>query len=191
MTTAEGSVLKEMLRGAWWVMLLRGILAIILGLFAFFKPACMLVGIVQVMGLFFLLDGVLLIIGAITGHMGTSRWLALLGGIFYILASIVIFSSPLLSALVTEAFVIYLMAFFVLITGITRITTALRLWKTSDHRWLLLVEGLFGIIFAGILVASPIVSAKVLMQIVGFIATFLGITMINLAFGLRKLAQTV
>jgi len=190
MTTSEVGVLKEMLQGAWWVMLLRGILAIILGLFAFFKPACMLIGIVQVMGLFFLLDGILLIIGAIAGHAGGSRWLALLGGIFYILAGIAIFSSPLLSVLVTEAFVIYLMAFFVLITGIMRIATALRLWKTSDHKWLLLVEGIIGIIFAVILIEAPVVSAMVLMRIVGVIAVVLAITMIILAFGLRKLAQT-
>jgi len=189
MTTVEGGVIREILHGAWWVMLLRGILAIILGLFAFFKPACMLIGIVQVMGLFFLLDGVLLIIGAIAGHTGSSRWLALLGGIFYMLAGSVIFSSPLLSALVTEAFVIYLMAFFVLVAGIMRITTAMRLWKTSDHKWLLLVEGIIGIIFAVILIGSPIVSAVVLMQIVGVIAVVLAINMIILAFGLRKLAQ--
>jgi uncharacterized membrane protein HdeD (DUF308 family) len=191
MTPGEGGVIREILHGAWWVMLLRGILAIILGLFAFFKPAGMLIGIVQVMGLFFLLDGVLLIMSAIAGHSGGSRWLALLGGIFYMLAGIAIFSSPLLSALVTEAFVIYLMAFFVLVTGIMRIATAMRLWKTSDHKWLLLVEGIIGIIFAVILIESPIVSAVVLMQIVGVIAMVLAITMIVLAFGLRKLAHAV
>lgn len=191
MTTVEGVVLKEMLQGAWWVMLLRGILAIILGLFAFFKPASMLLGIVQVMGFFFLLDGVLLIISAIAGHTGGSRWLALLGGIFYILAGCAIFSSPLLSALITQAFVIYLIAFFVLVTGVMRMATALRLWKTSAHKWLLLVEGIIGIAFAVILVESPIVSAVILMQIVGVIAVILAITMIILAFGLRKLAHAV
>lgn len=189
MTTAEGTVLKEMLQGAWWVMLLRGILAIILGLLAFLKPACVLFGLVQLMGLFFLLDGALLILGAITGFTGGSRWLALLGGIFYILAGIAIFSSPLLSTLLTEALVIYLMAFFVLITGIMRIATAIRLWKTSAHKWLLLVEGIIGIIFAVILIKSPAVSAEVLMQIIGIIAVVLAISMIILAFGLRKLAQ--
>jgi len=164
MTTVEGGILHEMLRGAWWIMLLRGILAIVLGLFAFLKPACMLIGVVQLMGLFFLLDGGLLIVGAITGHKGGSRWLALLGGIFYILAGIAIFSSPLLSALITEAFVIYLMACFVLITGIMRIATAIRLWKANAHKWLLLVEGIIGIIFAVVLIGAPIVSAVVLMQ---------------------------
>ena len=171
-------------------MLLRGILAIILGLFAFLQPACMLIGLVQVMGLFFLLDGMLLIIGAITGFTGGSRWLALLGGIFYMLAGVAIFSSPLLITLVTEMFVIYLMAFFVLITGIMRIATAMRLWKTNNHKWLLLVEGIIGIIFAVILIGSPVVAAVVLMQIVGVIAVMLAISMIILAFGLRKLAQT-
>jgi uncharacterized membrane protein HdeD (DUF308 family) len=191
MATTEGGVIREILHGAWWVMLLRGILAIGLGLFAFLKPACMLVGIVQVMGLFFLLDGVLLIISAIKGHTGGSRWLTLLGGVFCILAGVAIFSSPLFSTLVTGAVVIYLMAFFVLLTGILRIVTAMRVWKTSDHNWLLLVEGIVGIIFAVILIESPIASAVVLMQIVGVIAIILAITMIILAFGLRKLAQTV
>ena len=191
MTTAEGGAIREILHGAWWSMLLRGILAIILGLFAFLKPACMLLGIVQVMGLFFLLDGVLLIVSAIVGHTGGSRWLALLGGIFYILAGIAIFSSPLLSALFTQVVVIYMMAFFVMLTGIMRVVTAMRLWKTSDHKWLLLVEGFIGIIFAVILMESPIVSAEVLMQVVGVIAIVLAISMIILAFGLRKLAHAV
>jgi len=190
-TTVEGGILQEMLRGAWWVMLLRGILAIVLGLLAFFKPAGMLIGIVEVMGLFFLLDGVLLILGAITGFAGGSRWLSLLGGLFYILAGIVIFSSPLLSALIAGTLAIYLMAGFVLITGIMRIATAIRLWKTSAHKWLLLVEGAIGIIFAVILIGSPIVSAKVLMQIIGVIAVVLAINMLVLAFGLRKLAHSV
>ena len=189
MTTPEGNVLKEMLQGAWWVMLLRGILAIILGLFAFLKPACMMVGLVQLMGLFFLLDGVLLILGAIRGFTGGSRWLSLLGGIFYMLAGVAIFSSPLLITFATELFVIYLMAFFVLITGIMRIITAIRLWKTNNHKWLLLVEGVIGMIFAVILIESPSVSAVVLMQIVGVIAVILAISMIVLAFGLRKLAH--
>jgi len=191
MTTAEGNVLKELLQGAWWVMLLRGILAIILGLLAFFQPAFLLIGIVQVLGFFFLLDGGLLVISAIVGHTGGSRWLALLGGICYILAGIAIFSSPLLSAVLTEALVIYLMAFLVLITGILRIATALRLWKTSRHTGLLLVEGLLGIIFAVILIKAPIVSAVLLTQIVGVIAVIMAIAMIILAFGLRKLAQAV
>ena len=191
MATLEGGAIREHLHRAWWSMLLRGILAIILGLFAFFQPAYMLLGIVQVMGIFFLLDGVLLIISAIAGHMGGSRWLALLGGIFYILAGIAIFSSPLLSTILTQVVVIYIMAFFVMLTGIMRIVMALRLWRVSDHRWLLLVEGIIGIIFAIILMESPIVSAEVLMQIVGVLAVVLAITMIVLAFSLRKLARAV
>ena len=189
MQTAEGGLFAEVLRGAWWVMLLRGILAIVLGLFAFLKPACVLIGIVQLMGLFFLVDGVLLIVGAVAGHTGGSRWLAILGGIFYILAGIAIFSSPLFSTLITEAFVIYLMACFVMITGSMRIATAIRLWQVHAHKWLLLVEGIIGIMFAMVLIGAPIIAAVVLMQIIGIIAIIMAINMIILAFGLRKLAQ--
>lgn len=184
-------MVRELLHGAWWVMLLRGGLAILLGLLAFFKPVGVLIGIVQLLGLFFLLDGILLIIGAVAGHAGGSRWLALLGGIFYILAGTVIFSSPLLSALITEVFIIYLMAGFVLLTGIMRLATAIRLWKTSAQKWLLLVEGVIGICLAMVLIGAPIVSAVILMQIIGVIAVIIAINMIILAFGLRMLAKAV
>lgn len=190
MTTVEGGILHEILRGAWWIMLLRGVLAMVLGLLAFLKPAGVLTGIVQLMGVFFLLDGVLLIVSAVAGHTGGSRWLALLGGLFYILAGVAIFSSPLLSALIAEALVIYLMAGLVLLTGIMRIATAIRLWRAHAHKWLLLVEGGIGIILAMILVGSPIVSAVVLTQIIGIVAIIMAINMIILAFALRKLAQT-
>ncbi len=186
-----GGVLKEILHGAWWVMLLRGILAAILGLFAFFQPAGLILGLVQVMGFFFILDGILLIVGAIAGHMGRSRWLALLGGICYLLAGVAIFSSPLLSAIVTQTLIIYLMACFVLIAGIMRLATAIRLWKTGAHKWLLLVEGIVALGFAAVLISEPLVSAVLLMQVVGVIAVVMAISMIVLAFGLRKLAHAI
>ena len=53
------------------------------------------------------------------------------------------------------------------------------------------MEGVIGVIFAVILIESPIVSAVVLMRIVGVIAVVLAISMIILAFGLRKLANAV
>lgn len=189
MTAPKINVLNEMFHRAWWVVLLRSILALLLGLLAFFWPAATIVALVQLLGLFFLLDAVLLIIGAIAGFTGISRWLSLLGGIFCALAGIAIFSQPSISTLAMGAFVIYLVAAFILIAGILRLFTVIRLWKTSRHKWLLLVESIVAIVFAVVLIESPIVSAVVLMRIVGIFAVVMAVSMIILALGLRKLAR--
>ena len=64
----------------WWLILLRGIAAIIFGVLAFIWPGITLVTLVLFYGAFTLVDGVLALAHAIMGgNVGSRWWLALVG----------------------------------------------------------------------------------------------------------------
>src|SRR3954447_12204225 len=95
-----GSPLVQALARYWWLILLRGIAAIIFGVLAFIWPGITLVTLVLFWGAFALVDGVLALAHAIMGgNMGSRWWLALIG-IAGIAAGIVTFMWPGVTALV-------------------------------------------------------------------------------------------
>jgi uncharacterized integral membrane protein len=62
-----GSAMVHALAKNWWLLLLRGIAAIIFGLLAFAWPGLTLLTLILFYGAFALVDGVLAIVAAITG----------------------------------------------------------------------------------------------------------------------------
>src|SRR5579872_5740994 len=82
----------DALRAHWLPLLLRGIIAVLFGLLCFFLTGAAIVALVVWIGVFFVLDGILMIVGAV--HLGrtshASRWgWQLVGGI---LGIVVVFS---------------------------------------------------------------------------------------------------
>ena len=77
---AGAPLLRDVLARYWWLILLRGIAAIIFGVLGFVFPVTALVTLVLVFGAFTLVDGVLALAHAIIGgNVGSRWWLALTG----------------------------------------------------------------------------------------------------------------
>src|SRR5260370_21000230 len=75
-----GSAMVHALAKNWWLLLLRGIAAIIFGVLAFAWPGVTLLTLILFYGAFALVDCVLAIIAAITsGAPGSRFWLSLVG----------------------------------------------------------------------------------------------------------------
>src|SRR6476620_5362816 len=75
-----GTAMVHALAKNWWLLLLRGIAAIIFGVLAFAWPGLTLLTLILFYGAFALVDGVLAIIAAITGGAPAPRWwLAIIG----------------------------------------------------------------------------------------------------------------
>ena len=64
----------------WWATVLRGVVAIGLGIFAWARPDIFWASLVLVAGAYLAVDGLFAIAAAITGETG-DRWLHLLEGI--------------------------------------------------------------------------------------------------------------
>ena len=89
-----GVALLRAMADKWWLVLLRGIAAIIFGVLAFVWPVITLLTLTFLWGAFAVADGILALWGAITGpsgQMGSRVWLAIVG-IAGILAGLLAFA---------------------------------------------------------------------------------------------------
>ena len=75
-----GELILPILAKYWWLILLRGIAAIVFGILAFIWPGITLLTLILFYGAFALVDGVLALAHAIMGgNVGSRWWLALVG----------------------------------------------------------------------------------------------------------------
>lgn len=167
----------------WWLFLLRGILALIFGLVAIFFPIAAFTTLVFVFGAFALADGIFAIVSALTSQAKSENWWWLvLGGLFGILIGILTLLQP---AVVTGALLL-LIAAWAIVTGLFQIITAIRLRKEITGEFWLILSGLFSVIFGVLVILSPAAGAFTIGFLIGIYALVFGVTLIMLAFRLRK-----
>jgi len=181
------SLLRKFTTLAWWIVLLRGVIALLLGTYAMWRPAATLVALVTVMAVFWLVDGVFLLVAALSGRTANKKWwVVLLRAIIGILAGLAVLGRPLVATLFVEWVLVYVLAFLCLFSGTLEIITAIRLRKEIDHEWSFIIGGVLYIAFGLLLLHAPLLSAFVLTQFVGFLAGVLGLLLILFSFRLRE-----
>ena len=169
--------------GHWWALALRGAVAILFGLAALLRPDIALEALILLFGAYALVDGVFAIVGVFGGTRGgTPRWLLVIEGIAGILAGLIAFVLPGLTAIL----LLYLIAAWAVITGISEIATAIRLRQEITGEWALIIGGALSIIFGVILaVIGPVAGLLSLVWLIGVYALAFGILMLITAFQVR------
>src|ERR671910_2665106 len=169
--------------GHWWALALRGAIAIVFGLAALLRPGIALEALILLFGAYALVDGVFAIVGIFGGTRGgTPRWLLLIEGIAGILAGLIAFVLPGLTAVV----LLYLIAAWAVVTGIFEIATAIRLRQEIRGEWALIIGGALSVLFGVILaVVSPFAAILSLTWLIGVYAVAFGILMLITAFQVR------
>jgi uncharacterized membrane protein HdeD (DUF308 family) len=64
----------KIVSGIWWALVIRGVLAVLFGLVAFFYSGQTLVALVYVFGVFAVLSGIALIVAAVRAGEAHQRW---------------------------------------------------------------------------------------------------------------------
>src|SRR6187402_2647272 len=83
----------------WWTVLLRGLLAIALGILLLVNPEFAIGALAFILGFFAVIDGVLMIVVAIGERKDYSRWvLLLIQGLLAVIIGIVVLFSPVVAA---------------------------------------------------------------------------------------------
>jgi uncharacterized membrane protein HdeD (DUF308 family) len=166
----------------WWLILLKGICAIIFGLLALAWPGVTVLTLVLFYGAFALVDGVLALAAAIKGGVPAPRWWLAVVGIIGIGAGILTFAWPGITALV----LLFLIASWAIATGIMQIIGAIRLRKEIDDEWLLIASGALSVLFGIILVVQPKVGVLALVWVIGAYAILYGILLCGFAWRIHK-----
>ena len=188
----ETNPLTQLLSRCWWLVLLRGVLAIVFGISAFAWPGLTLVTLVTLFAAFAFIDGIFEVVHAISHRQEVEHWgLLLIEGLFGIAFGILAFQSPELTTLVGGVIVAFYIATWAIVTGAMRIAMAVRLRKEIEGEWLLVLSGTVSVLLGIVIMARPAAGALAMLYIVATWAILLGAILIALAFKARKFGRKV
>jgi uncharacterized membrane protein HdeD (DUF308 family) len=166
----------------WWMIGLRGLVAVIFGVIAFLRPHMTLLALVLLFGAYALANGVLALIHAFSAPKGCPRSGGLIfGGLISIAAGIVAFAWPGITTLA----VVLLIASWAIVNGVFEIVSAIRLRKVIRNEWLLVLAGVLSVIFGILVFMQPAVGVLALVWWIGGFAIVFGVLLIGLAFRMR------
>ncbi len=179
----SSSVVAAMGR-AWWLVLLRGIAAIVFGMLAWAWPGATLITLTLFWGAYALVDGVAALWSWWHARgSGKAMWQMVLIGLLGIAAGLFTFISPGITAIA----LLLLIAVWAIVNGVFQIAAAIRLRKEIDNEWLMILSGALSVVFGGLMIASPGAGAMAVLWIIGAFAVAYGVLLVLFAFKLRKL----
>ena len=184
-----GTVLmRPMLDGLarnWWLIVLRGVCAILFGVLTILWPGLSLFTLVILWGVYALFDGGLAIGAAIMGDTPAPRWWLALVGVLGIVAGAVTLLYPGITGLV----LLFFIAGWAIAAGAFEIVGAIRLRKEIDNEWLLIASGVLSVLFGLVILAYPGAGALGLAFVIGWFAMLYGALLVGFGVRLKKHAE--
>jgi len=180
---AVGSLAFELAK-KWWVLMIRGILLIIIGVLAFIAPATWIFFVAAYM----LIDGMVnLFAGFGDEPPGQSRWPLIIFGILGLIAGLILLWNPVLGGLTLT----YVIAIWAIIGGILTIISALRLREEIDNEWWLVISGVLGVIFGILVFQNVLAGFLAIATVFGVFAILMGILSVVLSFRVRDFGKSI
>jgi uncharacterized membrane protein HdeD (DUF308 family) len=165
----------------WWVLLLRGLIAILFGIMAFAWPGVTLAALILLWGAYALVDGIFEVIAGVRGKWWGLVFLGILG----IAAGVLTFMWPGITAIA----LLWVIAVWAIVIGIMQISAAIRLRKEVEGEWLWILTGILTVILGVLLIARPGAGALSVLWLIGWFAIAWGILLCILAFKVKKMGE--
>lgn len=183
-TGAVRSLMTELGKGAFWAVLIRGILAVLFGILLFSAPAAMAVALGIWVGAWFIVDGFFEIAHALQARKQNLSWgWELAGGIAYVIGGIVIMIVPLTFAVMGGVFILWMLAVGMLIRGVFSLASkSFKGWS----KLLGVLDIIFAIIMIVVLFSNPGAALAALVWIVAVYTIVFGIFLIIMAIMARS-----
>jgi uncharacterized membrane protein HdeD (DUF308 family) len=163
----------------WWLVLLEGIAAVIVGLFLLTSPGTTLFVLVQVLGIFWLVGGIFRIISI---FLDSYLWgWKLVGGILGILAGILILQHPLWATVLVPGVYIIVLGIQGLVLGGVTLVTAFQ-----GEGWGVGILGVLSIGLGLVLLFNPWIGVAALPYILGAFGLVGGVVAVVMAFRMRS-----
>lgn len=175
--TAE-AVQQEKQNIPWWVVLLQGIAAVILGIFLLAKPGMTMVVVVQLIGIYWFVSGIFQIVAIFIDH---TQWgWKLFSGILGIIAGMIIINHPLWSPIMLTSVLVIVLAIEGLIIGIINLIQAFK-----GGGWGVGILGALSILFGLVLLANVLLATFSVPWVLGVLGIVGGIIAIIYSFKLK------
>jgi len=165
----------------WGLVLLQGIVSIIFGLLLLLATGMTVTAVVIFLGAYWLVMGVIGIIGIFVGYTRAHWGWALFGGILGIIAGILILGHPLTSAVIVPAVLVMILAGLGIVMGIVAIIQG-----AMGAGWAAIVIGILSIILGVLIFIAPLVATFILILMLGVFLIIGGIAAMVGAFQIRS-----
>jgi uncharacterized membrane protein HdeD (DUF308 family) len=180
--------LAGMLARNWWVLLLRGIVAILFGILAFALPGISLASMILLFGAFCLADGLMAAWTAFSNRrQKENSWLLLIGGLVGIGVGLLTIFQPAVTALA----LLFYIAIWAIATGVVQVLTAIRLRQEIHNEWMLALAGLASVALGVLLMARPGPGALAVLWLIASYAIVFGLLLVVLALEVRRVAKRI
>jgi len=173
----------SMLSENWWVLALRGLLAVLFGFAALLLPLGTLEAVGRLFGVYAILEGALVVLIGMRGTQYRGAFLS--EGAFGIVAGLVALAWPGVTALV----LLYVIAIWAILSGIAEIIAAVALRREIEGEWVLFLVGVLSVVLGVAMAVLPSVGVLSLIWLVGLYALAVGVAMIVLAFRVRDVRR--
>jgi uncharacterized membrane protein HdeD (DUF308 family) len=178
-----------MTRGGWQLSLLRGIVMLLLGLFAIVAPQQALFVIVMVIGLYLLIDGVITAIAAFRGRGGSSRMTVLGRGALSIIGGLLVLLLPFVFPEAATVIWAYMLGVIAVIAGLLDLITVGKARREIETKSTMIISGLLLILLGILLLLMPTLIAQDKLFVVGLTIATLGVVSLVAAFIQRRAAK--
>jgi uncharacterized membrane protein HdeD (DUF308 family) len=170
----------------WGLVVLRGVMALLFGLFALAWPGITVLAVALLFGIYALADGIGLLMDGFRSQDRSSRGMRILGGVLGILIGLAAIVWPGLTIVAVGI----LIGAWALATGIAEIVSAIRLRKQIEGELMLGLAGAVSVIFGLLMLLWPALGLAAITSIVGVFALIYGVVLIFLGVRLRSLARS-
>ena len=162
----------------WWLLLLEGILAIIVGILLFTSTEKTVVVLVQFVGLYWLIRGIFDIVSIFIDH--TAWGWKLFMGIIGIIAGMLVLQNTLWAAVFVPTLMVWILGLYGIIGGIVMLIQAFQGggWGVGIMGVVLILAGIF-------ILANTLITTAVAIWLSGFVFVIGGIFLIVMAFRQR------
>jgi uncharacterized membrane protein HdeD (DUF308 family) len=171
----------------WWVLLVRGLAAILLGICTIALPEVTLLVLRTLFGIFSIIDGVAAIILGFRGEAdGTVWWTMVILGLLAVAAGVVAFAWPGVTLWVLATII----AISAILRGTFEVYAAIVLRKELDDEWILALSGLMSVIFGALIMFRPGAGLIAITLLIGAYMLAIGVFAVALALRLRMMGRS-
>ncbi len=172
----------------WWLFLVDGLIAVIVGILVLIWPSQGWLGLVIAFGVFALLDGIFTLVAGIDlNRFFTGAWAVMLGGVLGIVVGV----STLIWVRQATLVWFYVIAAWAILSGILDIVAADRFRVHIPGEWSLILAGVLSILFGVLLIVYPGPGLIALVWVIGIFAIAYGIMELIFSSRLHKLGNAI
>ena len=189
---AAGQPMLGTLRRNWGWIVLRGVLALALGVVSFLFPLSALFAFAMVFAAYAGADGIVSLVAAVRGaRRKEERWWAyVIRGIIGIATAVLFILMPEVMTVGYALATLVMLAIWAIVTGALEIVAATSLRKEISGEWLMGLSGalsvVLGIVIIVLLVLDPLTTLPSAAWVIGSYAIFAGVVLLGLGFKLRR-----